>query len=217
MSDSTADFLRTTRTSYDTIAEDYGACFPPGDLHPLDRTLIRTFAELVTANGSAPVADLGSGPGHVTALLHEQGVPVFGVDLSPVMVTLARAAYPALRFHVGSMTALDLPDATLGGVLALYSTIHLPDEELPTACAEFRRTLAPGGHALLGFQSGPEPGRLHLTERFGHDIDLDYYWRTPEQVAEALTGAGLDLVATVLREPAAQETRPRGFVLARRG
>lgn len=217
VSDSTADFLRTTRTSYDTIAKDYSACFPPGDIHPLDRTLIRTFAELVTANGSAPVADLGSGPGHVTALLHEQGVPVFGVDLSPSMVSLARAAYPALRFHVGSMTALDLPDATLGGVLALYSIIHLPDEELPTAFAEFHRTLVPGGHALLGFQSGPEPGRLHLTERFGHEIDLDYYWRTPEQVAGALTGAGLELVATVLREPSTEERRPRGFVLARRG
>ncbi|MET8769242.1 class I SAM-dependent methyltransferase [Streptomyces sp. NPDC004658] len=217
MSDATTDFLRTTRTSYDTIAKEYGARFPPGEIHPLDRTLIRTFAELVTANGTAPVADLGSGPGHVTALLHEQGVPVFGVDLSPAMVTLARAAYPTLRFHVGSMTALDLPDASLGGVLALYSTIHLPDEELPTACAEFRRTLVPGGHALLGFQSGTEPGRLHLAERFGHDIDLDYYWRTPEQVAEALTGAGLDLVATVLREPTEEETRPRGFVLARRG
>ncbi|MFJ4325607.1 class I SAM-dependent methyltransferase [Streptomyces tricolor] len=217
MSDSTADFLRTTRAAYDAIAKDYAARFPAGGIHPLDRALISGFAELVTANGSAPVADLGSGPGHGTALLHERGVPVFGVDLSPAMVNLAREAYPGLRFHVGSMTALDLPDASLGGVLALYSTIHLPDEGLRTACAEFRRTLVPGGHVLLCFQSGTAPGRLHLTERFGQEIDLDYFWRTPEQVAGALTGAGLDLVATALREPAGKETRPRGWVLARRG
>ncbi len=126
------------------------------------------------------------------------------------MVNLAREAYPGLRFHVGSMTALDLPDASLGGVLALYSTIHLPDEGLRTACAEFRRTLVPGGHVLLCFQSGTAPGRLHLAERFGQEIDLDYYWRTPEQVAGALTGAGLDLVATALREPAGEETAPAG-------
>ncbi|MEU0947445.1 class I SAM-dependent methyltransferase [Streptomyces canus] len=31
--------------------------------------------------GKGPVADIGSGPGHVTAALHKLGVPVFGVDV----------------------------------------------------------------------------------------------------------------------------------------
>ncbi|MEU5535104.1 class I SAM-dependent methyltransferase [Streptomyces sp. NPDC020362] len=216
MSDSTADFLQTTRSSYDAIAKDYASCFPDGPSHPLDRQLITAFAELVTANGAAPVADLGSGPGNVTARLHDLGVPVFGVDVSPAMAALAREAHPRLRFHVGSMTSLDLPDATLGGILALYSTIHVPDDHLPTAFAEFHRTLAPGGHALLAFQSATEPDHLHLAERFGHEIDLDYYWRTPEQVTSVLIEAGLELVATVVREPDGEETRSRAFVLARR-
>ncbi|EST31868.1 class I SAM-dependent DNA methyltransferase [Streptomyces roseochromogenus] len=212
----TETFLRTTRSSYDAIAKDYAAQFPAGGWHPLDRTLITAFTELVTGHGTAPVADVGSGPGHVTALLDELGVPVFGVDLSPAMVALARGTYPQLRFHIGSMTSLDLPDATLGGILALYSTIHVPDAHLPTAFAEFHRTLLPGGHALLAFQTAMEPGRLHLPERFGHEIDLDYYWRTPDQVSALLTEAGLELVATVRREPAAEETLARAFVLARR-
>ncbi|MFD5793274.1 class I SAM-dependent DNA methyltransferase [Streptomyces diastatochromogenes] len=216
MSDSTAPFLRNTRSSYDAIAKDYASRFPDGLFHPLDRQLVTAFAELVTANGPAPVADLGSGPGYVTARLHDLGVPAFGVDVSPAMVTLAREAHPQLRFHVGSMTSLDLPDATLGGILALYSTIHVPDDHLPTAFAEFRRTLSPGAPVLLAFQSGPEPGHLHLAERFGHQIDLDYYWRTPEQVTALLTGAGLEVVATVLREPDGEETRARAFLLARR-
>ncbi|MFJ9813817.1 class I SAM-dependent DNA methyltransferase [Streptomyces sp. NPDC101151] len=216
MSDSTEDFLQTTRSSYDAIAKDYASRFPEGLSHPLERQLVTAFAELVTANGPAPVADLGSGPGYVTARLHGMGVPVFGVDISPAMVTLAREAHPQLRFHVGSMTALDLPDATLGGVLCLYSAIHVPDDRLPTAFAEFRRTLVPGGHVLLGFQSGTEPGRLHLSERFGHEIDLDYYWRTPDQVTALLTEAGLEPTATVVREPQEEETRPRAFLLARK-
>ncbi|MFI9807812.1 class I SAM-dependent DNA methyltransferase [Streptomyces sp. NPDC052301] len=216
MSDASEAFLQPTRTSYDAIAKDYTNRFPSGLSHPLDHTLITAFAELVKANGTAPVADLGSGPGHVTALLHEHGVPAFGVDLSPTMVTLAREAHPGLRFHVGSMTSLDLPDATLGGILALYSTIHVPDTHLPATFAQFHRTLLPGAHALLGFQTASEPGHLHLTERFGHEIDLDYYWRTPGQITEALTGAGLDLVATVRREPSGEERLARAFVLARR-
>ncbi|MGW2745350.1 class I SAM-dependent DNA methyltransferase [Streptomyces sp. NPDC001450] len=216
MSDSTVSFLQTTRSSYDAIAKDYASRFPDGLFHPLDRQLVTAFAELVTANGPAPVADLGSGPGYVTARLHAMDVPAFGVDVSPAMVALAREAHPQLRFHVGSMTSLDLPEATLGGILALYSTIHVPDDHLPTAFAEFHRTLAPGGPVLLAFQSGPEPGHLHLAERFGHQIDLDYYWRTPEQVTALLTEAGLEMVATVVREPDAEETRPRAFLLARK-
>ncbi|WP_234367459.1 MULTISPECIES: class I SAM-dependent methyltransferase [Streptomyces] len=71
-SDSTEDFLQTTHTSYDSIAKGHAARFPTGPLRLLDRSVVTAFAELVTANGPAPVADLGCGPGHVTALLHDQ-------------------------------------------------------------------------------------------------------------------------------------------------
>ncbi len=114
------------------------------------------------------------------------------------------------------MTSLDLPDATLGGILALYSTIHVPDDHLPTAFAEFHRTLLPGAPVLLSFQSGTEPGRLHLSERFGHEIALDYHWRTPDQMRALLTAASLEPVATLLREPQDTETRPRAFLLYRK-
>ncbi|MGW1612726.1 class I SAM-dependent methyltransferase [Streptomyces sp. NPDC002285] len=189
------------------------------DSAPLDRSLITTFAELAREHVPAPVADLGSGPGYITARLHALGVPVFGVDISPRMVALARRAHPELRFHVGSMTALDLPDETLGGIIALFSVIHIPTEHLAATLAEFHRVLVPGGHVLLGFQSGSPDGgeeHLHLAERFGHEISLDYYWRTPDTVAAHLAEAGLPVQARVLREPAGEETRARAFVLARK-
>ncbi|MEV7992881.1 class I SAM-dependent methyltransferase [Streptomyces sp. NPDC086077] len=172
-------FLEATRTSYDAIAADYASAFPDamGGL-PFDRALISAFAEPARAHSPAPVAGLGSGPGHVTALVHGLGVPVFGVDLSPGMVALARRAYPALRFHVGTMTRLDLPDAF----------------------AEFHRVLRPGAPVLLTFQVADGQDRLHLTERFGHEIALDYHWRTPEKVARLLGEAGLEVYARALRE-----------------
>lgn len=223
VTDPTPDFLQATRSAYDTVARDYAARVPDGLWEsPLDVALLTAFAELVRANGPAPVADLGSGPGHVTARLHALGVPVFGIDISPRMVALAREAHPGLRFHVGSMTRLDLPDGTLGGALALYSTIHVPDDHLPTAFAEIHRTLVPGGQVLLGFQSGDADSRTHLTERFGHEISLDCHWRTPETVCGLLTAAGLEPHARILRKPEAvagpeaEQQLPRAFVLARK-
>ncbi|GHA08636.1 class I SAM-dependent DNA methyltransferase [Streptomyces echinoruber] len=214
----TADhaFLRATRASYDAIAHDYAAAFPGGPAdRPLERALLAAFAELVRAGGDAPVADVGCGPGNVTAHLHDLGVPVFGVDLSPRMVALASRAHPGLRFHVGSMTGLDLPDATLGGVLALDSVIHIPDAHLPAVLAEFHRVLVPGGLLLLGFRTG-DAEHLHLSERFGHETSLDYYFRTPQDMAAAVTDAGLEPRARLLREPEGEEKRARAFLLAAR-
>ena len=160
------DFLRDTRASYDAIATVYAERFRDElAAKPLDRAMLAAFAEVVRAGGAGPVADVGCGPGRVTGYLNDLGLPVFGIDLSPEMIAVARRTYPGLRFEVGSMLALDLPDAALGGVLAWYSLIHIPDERVPEAFAEFYRVLAPGGLVLLAFQVGDEV--VHVAEARG--------------------------------------------------
>ena len=116
------DFLRDTRTSYDAVAVGYAERFRDElAAKPLDRAMLASFAELVRDAGAGPVADIGCGTGRVTSHLNGLGLPVSGIDLSPQMVAVARQTYPGLRFEVGSMLALDLPDGTLGGLLAWYS------------------------------------------------------------------------------------------------
>ena len=149
---SDAPFLATTRDSYDVMAVEYAEMVRSAlDGKPFDRALFGTFAELVRAGGNAPVADVGCGPGEVTVLLHRSGLDVFGIDLSPGMVALARRTYPELRFQAGSMLALELPDASLGGLLAKHSIIHVPWELRSGVFAEFHRVLAPGGQLMLIF------------------------------------------------------------------
>jgi SAM-dependent methyltransferase len=66
------------------MAVDYAECFCDElAAKPLERALLAAFAELVQAAGAGPVANLGSGPGRVTAHLHALRSSVFGVDLSP--------------------------------------------------------------------------------------------------------------------------------------
>ncbi|PWI17646.1 SAM-dependent methyltransferase [Streptomyces sp. Act143] len=211
----TPAFIRATSAAYDTIADEYAEeCADWAGAQTFDRALISGFAELVKERGREPVADVGSGPGAVTARLHALGVPVFGIDISSRMVAMARRTYPELRFHVGSMTSLDLPDATLGGIAALYSIIHVPDAQLPGVFAEFRRVLVPGGYLLLAFQFDEKDDRLHLDERFGHAISLDYYWRKPETVVELLTAAGFQLHSRTVREPQGQAKYRKAYVVA---
>lgn len=214
------DFLRATRASYDAMAVDY-ATWIRAELavKPLDRAMLAGFAEIVRAGGVAgPVADIGCGAGRLTAHLHDLGLPAFGVDLSPQMIAVAREAYPELRFDVGSMTALDLPDGALSGVVAWYSTIHLPQEQLPDAFAEFHRVLAPGGYLLLAFQAGE--GVSHWAEAAGHAISLTFHRRQPDHVATMLDEAGFAVDARLVREPDDHsdypEDSPQAFLLARK-
>jgi SAM-dependent methyltransferase len=198
-----ADYLDSTRAVYDTVAADYQRVLRDElDGKPLDRAMLAAFAKLARP----AVADLGCGPGRITAHLHALGVDIFGIDLSPEMISVARQTHPQLRFEVGSMTALDLNDESLGAAVAWYSTVHTPPELLPTIFAECHRVLAPGAHFLLAFKVGDE--HLHRDQAYGHAVSLEVYWVDPDHVADLLAEAGFVVDARLIREPD-QSERPR--------
>ena len=213
MEHSSSPSLDATRAAYDAVADVYAELFRDSvAAHPLDRALVAAFAESVRdGEAPGPVADLGCGPGGVTARLASLGVTAFGVDASPAMVEPARREYPDLRFEEGSMFAPDIPDGALGGALAWYSIIHTPPEDLPVIFAEPARVLAPGGHVLLGFFTTQEDRPLP----FDHKVSLAY--RLPvDHVADLAFRAGLEEVGRLRREPAENERFQHGRLLARR-
>jgi SAM-dependent methyltransferase len=199
------DALSATREAYDAAAPVYAQLFS-GELRdrPLDRAILSAFADVVSANGDGQVADLGCGPGHITAYLDELGLAAFGVDASPAMIELARYAYPGLRFDVGSMTAVNVADGVLGGVLSRWSVIHTPPRELPVILAEFHRVLAPGGHLLIGFSASDDPS--HPAQAFDHAVARAYRW-SPDHLAAMLRKSGLAEVARMMRQPQPADRR----------
>lgn len=207
-------WLADTRASYDTVAESYadllrdalaGATY--------ERAILGLFAELVRTSGGGPVADIGCGPGRITAYLHNLGVDAFGIDLSPTMIDLARRDHAGLRFEVGSMTDLDLTDSCVAGLLARFSLIHIPDDEVPAVLAHFHRVLRPDGALLLAFHVGDEH-RLKTQGYGGHPMKVYVHRRPPDRVAAWLRDAGFTVEAQMLHHP--DESRRGAFLFARR-
>ncbi|PTA44316.1 class I SAM-dependent methyltransferase [Micromonospora sp. RP3T] len=205
-------WLSETRDAYDTVAEDYARLLPDVVEPPLDRAVLTAFAE--TVGPGRPVLEVGCGTGRVTAHLRRLGLDMAGADLSPGMVAVARRNHPELRFDVGSMTEPVATDASLAGLVAWYSIIHLPPEQLPEVFAGFHRALVPGGHLLLAVKAGDRVDRR--AQAYGHAVAYDVHWLPPERLAAQLTAAGLAVTATLLRAPVGAERQPQAFLVARR-
>ncbi|RSD10430.1 class I SAM-dependent DNA methyltransferase [Amycolatopsis eburnea] len=184
-------WLADTRDSYDTVAESY-AEFVADALE--QQPYLKAALTLFAAQVDGPAVDVGCGPGHFTAYLASLGVDASGVDLSPAMVGLARRAHPELAFEVGSMTDLTLPDASVAGVLASWSLIHVPDDDVPVALGHFRRVLRPGGLLVIGYHVGAGT-RLKTQGYGGHPMRVHIHLRQPWWLARRVRAAGFTVEA----------------------
>jgi SAM-dependent methyltransferase len=190
--------------AYSSLADRYIELFGSVDsVHPDDLRLIDDHLGRLTG----PVLDLGCGPGHLSGFLDLTGSEVTGIDLVPEFIAHARQSYPAVRFEQGSLAELTRPDASVAGVLAWFSLIHLDPGELNGVLAEIHRVLAPGGALVVGFFDGP------ACEPFDHRVVEAHRWPA-EELARRLAETGFHEVERVHR-PRDGERRPYAAIAAR--
>ncbi|MBE0594583.1 MAG: ubiquinone/menaquinone biosynthesis methyltransferase [Gemmatimonadales bacterium] len=121
----------------------------------------RLLGELQSCKGHPLIVDLACGTGDL-AFMSAAAVPtasVVGLDLARRMVRSAasaarRSAATRVRFAVGDMTRLPLPDASADAVTVGYGVRNAPTPTV--AIAEIARVLKPGGLLLtLDFYRPP--------------------------------------------------------------
>jgi ubiquinone/menaquinone biosynthesis C-methylase UbiE len=136
--------------------------------------------------------DAGCGPGQFTILVAERlpSLEMWGIDLAPTMVELARGhaaesrAGARLHFEVADVAKLPFPDGHFDAVLSSGSIKHWPD---PVAgLRELHRVLVPGGRAFIGEMNrlAPPEAVARNRERLRHWF---FRWIYPRVFTKALS------------------------------
>ena len=208
-----AEAEAAARQGYDRMAQAYTDHVSLEMTVPsIVRSALETFAAQVQSQGGGMVADVGCGPGHVTHYLAQLGLDIFGIDNSPSLLEIARAAHPGLRFEFGQLASLSIDTGALAAVVSRHSLIHTPAKFVPAVLDEFARVLAAGGLLFVSFFGAEDPsthGRAFdhaVTTAYELDIDT---------MAEHVRAAGFTEELRIIRQPKANDRQlPHGFFIA---
>jgi ubiquinone/menaquinone biosynthesis C-methylase UbiE len=140
------------RDGYDEIASAYR---PWADATGADTRRWFLSETLARISKGADVLELGCGPGSdaVRLAAHRRYT---GVDISPVMLSIARERVPRGTFIEHDLTTLDLPEASFDAVVSLYVFGHLPAAEHQPTFEQAFRWLRPGGVLCASFPMGAD-------------------------------------------------------------
>lgn len=153
------------RRLYGDLAWLWPIISPPADYEEETENCaarIRRFSRIPVST----LLHLGSGGGHLDHLL-QRHFTVTGVDCSPSMLDLARALNPAVRYLLGDMRNVRLPELFDAALIADSIDYMLDESELLQAFATVFAHLRPGGIFLTSAEMTSE---LFQQNRTTHSV-----------------------------------------------
>jgi ubiquinone/menaquinone biosynthesis C-methylase UbiE len=180
-----------------TAAENYERHFVPKIATPVSVALL----EAAALRPGERVLDVACGTGLIARLATERVGPsgtVTGLDLSPDMIEVARAASPStISWHVDDATSLPFPDDAYDVVLCQMGLMFMQDRR--AAVGEMRRVTTPGGRIVVN-TPGPIPPLFalmeqalvdHISADLGGFVRAVFSMHDPDGVAALLHEAGI--------------------------
>jgi len=145
---------------FGAMAREYDRWYdtPAGQAH--DRVQKDDVRRLLRpASAGETLLDVGCGTGHWSAFLVEMGYQVTGVDVSPAMIEVARAAMPECTFQVADAHQLPFDDGAFDVVASMATLEFLPDQA--AAIREMARCAREHGRLLVGTLNRLAPFNQH--------------------------------------------------------
>lgn len=139
------DSYRKTAKRYDVVVE------------PLIKSLRATSMKMVPPEEEMLVLDVGCGTGTYLDLYQKGSCKVFGMDLSPAMINIARTKLgKRAELHLGDASQMPYPDGTFDLVVAFFALHEMPAPIRSKVVNESKRVMKKDGRILLvDYHPGP--------------------------------------------------------------
>ncbi|MDO8486725.1 MAG: class I SAM-dependent methyltransferase [Candidatus Curtissbacteria bacterium] len=154
---------------------------------------IEEFSKIVKDAGESKVLDLGCGSGVHAKHLFDEGLEVYGLDLSPKMINEAKRRVPKGKFVVGDMNSLPYKDEFFGGVYARASLLHIPKTRIAKVLKDVHRVLEPGGIFYLALKEG-EGEEEKEDMRHGNKVKRFFAYFKEDEIKRYLENAKFEVL-----------------------
>lgn len=152
--------------AFDALGAEYERAFADSTAH---HASLQRLLELLAPHSR--VLDVGSGTGRPTAqVLAEAGHEVLGVDVSPVMVELARRQVPDASFECADIRHVTLEDSSFDAACAYFSLLQMSRDDQSELVRRLGRVVTRGG--LLMMATVPLDVEGFDVEFMGQDVQV---------------------------------------------
>lgn len=137
------------------------------------------------------VLEVGCGSGGPTTDALAERFELTGIDISEQQIARARLRTPRATFVHADVSQYDAATASIDGVAAFYSLIHLPYGELPGTLVSISRWLRPGGVFVASFGARANTGDVEPNW-----LGTPMYWSgyEPADTLQFVADAGLEVI-----------------------
>lgn len=155
-----------------------------------DSKYLNKFLKLIPKGGK--ILDVGSGPGQFSKYIKTKGFNISGIDYSDEMISIAKKQVKGIIFKQMDMRKLNFGDESFNGLLAAYSLIHIPSNEVLETLKGFNRVLKQAGYIEIITQKGEADQTIN--EPFMPSEKMFFNFFTKERISNFLKKAGFKVV-----------------------
>jgi len=167
------DPYKETFNTWNKIASLYQDRFMDLDLYD---TTYDEICQTLTQD-KAKILEIGSGPGNITRYLLSKrpDFDIFGIDVAPNMVELAKKNNPSARFAILDCRQIDEFKTKYDGIICGFCLPYLSQSDCNKLIADCRYLLNEGGLIYLSFVEGDPDSSHFQTGSSGDRVFFHYH------------------------------------------
>ncbi len=167
------DIYKETFDTWDKMSELYQQKFMHMDIY---NQTYDVFLHLLKSAQST-LLELGCGPGNITQYLLKQKpeLKIFGTDISPNMIELARRNNPQAEFEVMDCRDIEKVNKRFDGIVIGFCLPYLSDSDAKKLIQNCHSLLKENGALYISFVAGPSSKSGWKTNSYGDRVYFHYH------------------------------------------